>query len=234
VTVVCRSRAFVFVHLLKCGGTSVECAFAPHARWNDLIVGSTAWGELLQPLYKRLYGLEKHSSAAQIKNVIGADLWTRYWTVAMVRHPLRIFESYYSWIAEIVDSYIERHRLDHDRFAYLCHNDQLRKPFARWQATRAYAGSRCFADFVEAALKQPLLTTTMTRRLSQSGAMIVDDVYKLEEIDRLWEAFEARTGLTLERLNVNQSRKRECEWDSRHIEQMYRVFEPDFVNFNYE
>src|ERR671918_1169665 len=63
-TIVCRSRKFIFVHLHKCGGTSVEQAFAPHARWNDLVIGSTFWGELLQPLYKRRYGLTKHSRAS--------------------------------------------------------------------------------------------------------------------------------------------------------------------------
>jgi hypothetical protein len=236
-TIICRSRSFVFVHLLKCGGTSVEKAFAPHARWNDVILGSTFWGERLNPIYQRLYGLEKHSWAHQIRKSVGAETWSRYWTVSLVRHPLRIVESTYSWIGEIVDRYMARHGLDPDRFAKLLRDNQLRADFAPWHATRAYAGSNCFADFVQAAIDQrALLTTTMTRRLSQGRnmTMIVDDVFKLEEIERLWDAFDARLGLKLERLHANASTPRQYQWDSRHIQEMHRLFEPDFVNFNYE
>ena len=102
-TIICRSKKFIFVHLVKCGGTSVERTFAPHARWNDLIVGSTTWGERLQPLHQRLFGLTKHSPAKKIVGAVGRDVWSDFWTVALVRHPLRIYESLYSWIGEIVE-----------------------------------------------------------------------------------------------------------------------------------
>jgi hypothetical protein len=74
----------------------------------------------------------------------------------------------------------------------------------------------------------------MTARLSRDGAVIVDDVFKLEDIDRFWETFEARTGLKLERLHVNQSRSRRYQWDERHIAEIRRRFAADFRNFGYD
>ena len=109
----------------------------------------------------------------------------------------------------------------------------MSEPFAQWPVTQAYAASTCFPEFVDVALKRGLLKVTMTRRLSRAGAVIVDDVFKLEEIDRFWEAFEARTGLRLDPLHVNKSRAQAYQWDKHHIEAMYRRFEVDFVNVNY-
>jgi hypothetical protein len=233
-TIVCRSQKFIFVHLHKCGGTSVEQAFAPHAHWNDMIIGSTQWGEWLQPYYLRRYGLTKHSPALDIFRAVGPQMWSECWKVALVRHPLRIFESLYGWIADIVESYKTRHRLTADQFAYLCANDKLPATFARWPTTQAYAESAGFAEFIDILLTREWMTETLTRRLSRGGKLIVDDVYKLEEIDRFWKDFEARTGLMFTRLHANRSNPQEYPWDERHIDEIHRRFSADFVNFRYE
>jgi hypothetical protein len=232
VTIVCRSRKFIFVHLTKCGGTSVEQAFAPHARWNDLIVGSTVWGERLQPVYRRLFGLTKHSPARQIEQSVGAEMWSQYWTVALVRHPLRVYESFYAWMADVVDDYTRKQHLDRDQLVERYRKGALRAWFTDWWVARPYLESTCFAEFMDIALTQP--PRSMTARLSRKGAVIVDDVFKLEEIDRFWETLEARTGLKLERLHVNQSRSRNYQWDERHIAEIRRRFAADFRNFGYD
>jgi hypothetical protein len=232
-TIVCRSKKFIFVHLHKCGGTSVEQAFARHAHWNDLIVGSTFWGEWLQPLYKRRYGLTKHSPARAIRRAVGPQLWTDYWTIALVRHPMRIYESFYGWISEIADGYMARKHLDREQFARRCRGNALPAWFGRWPITQAYADTTSFPEFVEVVLARQLMAETLTDRLSHAGALIVDDVYKLEEIDRFWQEFEARTGLTFQRLHANRSKQQVYDWEPRHVEEMHRRFRDDFDNFHY-
>jgi hypothetical protein len=234
VTIVCRSRKFIFVHLTKCGGTSVEQAFAPHARWNDLIVGSTAWGERLQPVYRRLFGLTKHSPARQIEQSLGAEVWAQYWTVALVRHPLRVYESFYAWMADVAEDYMRDHRLDRDQLVERYRKGALRAWFTDWWIAKPYLESTCFAEFMDIVLTQPRTPRSMTARLSRDGTVIVDDVFKLEDIDRFWETFEARTGLKLERLHVNQSRSRRYQWDESHIAEIRRRFAIDFRNFGYD
>jgi hypothetical protein len=233
-TIVCRSRKFIFVHLHKCGGTSVEQAFAPHARWNDLIIGSTFWGEWLQPLYKRRYGLTKHSRASTIRRAVGPQVWSDYWTIALVRHPMRIYESFYDWVAEMADGYMARKDLDRDQFIRFCRTSAFIPSFARWPITHAYADSASFPEFIELVLARRLMAETLTDRLSQAGAVIVDEVYRLEEMDRFWQAFEGRTGLKLERLHANRSKARAHAWEPRHVEEIHRRFRDDFVNFGYE
>jgi hypothetical protein len=233
-TIVCRSKKFIFVHLHKCGGTSVEQAFAPHARWNDLIVGSTFWGELLQPLYKRRYGLTKHSRAGTIRQAVGPELWSQCWTTALVRHPLRIYESFYGWMSEMADGYMARKGLDRGEFARLCAGNSRFPAFARWPIAQIYAESKDFPEFVEALLARRWMAESMTDRLSQGGSIIVDDVYKLEEIERFWQAFEERTGLRLARLHANRSKATHYQWDPRHVAEIQRRFRDDFVNFRYE
>jgi hypothetical protein len=94
--------------------------------------------------------------------------------------------------------------------------------------------SGSFPEFVDVLLTRDWMTQTMTRRLSHSGSLIVDDVFKLEEIDRFWPAFAARTGVRLEPLHANQSRPQHYDWDARHVAMMHARFRDDFVNFKYE
>lgn len=222
------------MHLHKCGGTSVEQAFAQHARWNDLIVGSTRWGEALQPVYKRLFGLTKHSPARQIADAVGAELWSACWTIALVRHPLRIQESFYGWMCDLIEQHMATHGLDRDQFVRLFHEGKISAKFAQWPITQAFADSSGFSEFIALMLERELLMRTLTSRLSRSGSQIVDDVYKLEEIDRFWDAFAERTGVRLEPRHANKSAQREYHWDRHHIEEMYRRYGKDFINFGYE
>lgn len=233
-TIVCRSRQFIFVHLTKCGGTSVEQAFAPHARWNDLIVGSTTWGELMQPVYRRLFGLSKHSPAREIERRVGGEMWSRYWTVALVRHPLRVYESFYGWIADEIEDYMRRNSLDRGQFMDRYRNGAVSARFMRWWITKPFVETSSFAEFMDVVLKDRLLPGSMTARLSRDGALIVDDVFKLEEIHRFWVALETKTGLKVERLHANRSSKREYQWDERHIAEIRSRFAVDFRNFDYE
>jgi len=234
VTIVCRSRKFIFVHLTKCGGTSVERAFAPHARWNDVIVGSTAWGERLQPLYGKLFGLTKHSTARQIERSVGAEVWSQYWTLALVRNPLRVYESFYAWMAGVVEDYMRKNRLDRDQLLARYRNGALAAQFMDWWIAKPYLESTCFAEFMELVLAQRLGPNSMTARLSRDGSAIVDDVFKLEEIDRFWDALEAHTGLTVKRLHENRSGKHDLQWDERHVAEVRRRFAADFRNFGYD
>ena len=79
-----------------------------------------------------------------------------------------------------------------------------------------------------------IVPAPMTARLSRAKSLMVDDVFKLEEIDRFWQALEANTGLTVQRLHTNQSKKRDYQWDERHIAKIRRRFAVDFRNFGYE
>ena len=79
-------KEFIFIHLEKCGGTSVETALEPYLAWHDMIIGSTNFGESIQSLYFNRFGVDKvksemlwkHSSAQEIYQFVGPDNWNDF------------------------------------------------------------------------------------------------------------------------------------------------------------
>lgn len=233
-TIISNSKQFIFVHLHKCGGTSIEAAYSKHARWNDLVIGSTPLGEQLQHIYKELHGLHKHNTARDIRDIVGPDVWANYWTVSLVRHPLRIYESFYGWISLIVERYLEKHGITREEFARRFQRGEIVEPLAAWGSTRAYAESNNFNEFMDVVLAKELLPKSLTSRLSDEDHVIVDNVYKLEDSEKLQQDFEERTSIRLERLHLNKGKPLTYEWDQRHVEEIHKRFEIDFRTFGYE
>lgn len=82
-----NSFKFVFVHIPKSAGTSVTKLLSGFSSYCDIEVGGTAMGEAIQPFFRVRYGLSKHSTALEIKAIVGDALWGRYFTFAFVRNP---------------------------------------------------------------------------------------------------------------------------------------------------
>jgi hypothetical protein len=103
--IISPSREFIFIHLEKCGGTSVETALQPHLSWDDLIIGSTEFGEGLQSLYFNRFGVDKardemlwkHSNAQQIYQFLGPDSWHQFKKISIVRDPQKLMISLYNF-----------------------------------------------------------------------------------------------------------------------------------------
>jgi hypothetical protein len=101
--IISLNRQFLFVHVHKCAGTSIEIALASHLAPNDLVIGSTPGGERLQSTIKQLIGLDKHSSARQALAWIGPERWEQFFTFAFVRHPLERLRSLYTYARGLAD-----------------------------------------------------------------------------------------------------------------------------------
>ena len=65
--IVSLNRRYVFVHIHKCAGTSIEVALAKSLRHNDFVMGSTKSGEKNQEFLKKAIGLNKHSTAMEAR-----------------------------------------------------------------------------------------------------------------------------------------------------------------------
>jgi hypothetical protein len=101
--IISHSKKFIFIHLEKCGGTSVETALEPNLHWQDIILGSTEFGEKIQEANFQRYGVEKvkkemlwkHSTAENIHKVLGNDKWIQYKRFSVVRDPVELIHSLY-------------------------------------------------------------------------------------------------------------------------------------------
>jgi len=115
--IVSHSKKFIFIHLEKCGGTSVESALEPYLAWDDLIIGSTDFGEGIQSLYYKRYGIEKvkkdmlwkHSTAKQISEYLG-ESYSDYKKIVVVRNPVHIVKSLYTFSQTATTLHLGRFR----------------------------------------------------------------------------------------------------------------------------
>jgi hypothetical protein len=87
-------KKFVFIHIPKNGGTSVTNFFDASAQWDDIIVGGTAIGELFNASkWRSRFGLAKHSSFPEVRQIIGDEWLADKRVFAVVRHPVSRFLS---------------------------------------------------------------------------------------------------------------------------------------------
>jgi len=78
---------FLFIHVPKAAGTSITAALGRVTRYGDLEIGGSAFGEAIHQAYHERFGLEKHSTAAEVQNIIGMADWHGFFTFAFVRNP---------------------------------------------------------------------------------------------------------------------------------------------------
>lgn len=232
-----RSLNFVFIHIHKTGGSSMEIALDPHLRWDDLVLGSTPLGEAMNDPYRHRHGLNKHSSIQEVQNVCGADLVARSYCFAMVRHPVHRICSLYNFVGSIVTKWavnagvpLDTMRSDLGRFVKA-------HPPLGWPASRAFIQSQSFTEF----LTQPELARDegfiqQISRLSLEGKGLACNALKLEEIDHWLPDLSARLGvnLTVPHENVSGLKLVSAKTISPEARATIRtMFSEDFAAFGY-
>ena len=95
-TIISDNYKFIFIHIPKCGGSSIEREFERFCKWGDFVIGSTKLGFQLQKTTYKLYGLGKHSKPKELELIFGKK-WEEYLKVTIIRHPRKIIESYYKF-----------------------------------------------------------------------------------------------------------------------------------------
>lgn len=124
--IISKSKKFSFIHLEKCGGTSIEFALEKYLKWDDLVMGGTNIGVDLAILYNRHYGFRwmkknaiwKHSNVYDLKRHLGEE-YKDYYTFATVRDPMELMKSFYFYAKKIGDSYVNEKKIENiEDFVY--------------------------------------------------------------------------------------------------------------------
>ena len=235
-TIICNSRRFIFVHLHKCGGTSVRQAIRTQMRWNDLIIGGNENDNLLESIYRRRYALEKHNSASQLHAIVGDEVWREYWTFALVRHPASIMASYYFWTETVLQQLAQRQSMDMSAVVAAIRAGSINDPVLAWDAVQAYCYSDGLSGFVDYALEHNMLGfgQTITQRLTDADGKLVDSVYQLENVQSLEREFIQRTGIAMSLGHDNRSRRQAVAWDDAVLEQIWQRYQEDYQRFGYD
>jgi hypothetical protein len=183
--IISLNRRFVFVHIHKCAGTSVEMALGKLLRHNDFVIGSTKSGEKNQEFFKKATGLNKHSTALEARRWMGEDMFSKCFKFAFVRHPVDRLLSLYSYAHKLAEGapMTPEEQAAHERDGTL----PDRAPY-RYKAVRAALKSKTFSEFAlhpltwQDAGSQPQWESVC----DSNGKLIVDYVGKVETIEQDW------------------------------------------------
>lgn len=98
--IISHLHRFIFIHITKCAGTSITKALEPYLGEDDLVLGGTAKGEVLNREWQALGRIHKHSTAAEVKKHVGDDTWNDYFKFSFIRNPWDVMVSTYHWWRE--------------------------------------------------------------------------------------------------------------------------------------
>ena len=205
---------FIFLHVPKTAGTSITNYLSTFTGWNDIELGGTHYGEQIQEIYGRRFKLNKHSTARQVRTIIGEDLWRGYFKFAVVRHPLDRLVSAYQFYR------------------------QWEHPST--DAVRAFAGFEEFvqSDFFAADRRNATRPTgSQTAFLSDTG-LAVDQVCRFESLADDLATVASRLGLgnlpaELPQLNASERTHWEDYYSPATLEIAMAVYQDDFATFGY-
>lgn len=94
-TIINHSYKFIFVHVPKSAGTSLTTFFSKYSKYHDQEIGGTAYGQAIAPHFRKRFGIGKHSTASKVRTIVGAEVWSEYYTFGFVRNPFeRLFSVY--------------------------------------------------------------------------------------------------------------------------------------------
>lgn len=239
-----NSKRFIYIHLHKCAGTSIEQALAASLQWNDILLGSTQLGEQLQGIYKQLFRLHKHSNAHEIKDVVGPEIWQQYFKFSSVRNPYSLAVSQFTYSLQQL-KFAERRRASllpiEGTFTY-------QKPQNRWPYD--YPGVRAlieagglqaeFGRFIRSShLQNWRGFSNQADQLSIDGKLTPNATIKVEQLPDQWVDICQTIGLghlTLPLANqsaIGSSKYQDYYRSTNDIDYIYSAFEKDFDTFSY-
>lgn len=217
-----RDKQTIFVHLHKCGGTSIELALDSQMAWDDVLLGSSKYGERMQNLYQSRFGLYKHSSAGEIRAVVGEEFWDSCFTFSVVRHPIDRIVSFYEYLktyylggyrgsAVKLMFYLDQINLVPEPLTKL---PKLQDSF-RWPGVTACLKSNSVSEFIHSEnCWKAYGTQSQFHQLSdeQGESLIVDYVSRLEDLSDNWAFICRKIGVDMPLPHANKSKRRYRDW----------------------
>lgn len=238
--VISHSQRYIFVHIAKCGGTTVTDLMVPNLAKGDIIIDGRnpqfvgrpietllSRGRWKLPLVKglrkrhKIGELTKHAFAKDIAAAVGDSIWNEYYTFSFIRNPWDRCVSAYFWIRKnrgIGLGVPAVRTLFHNVNMYHSSFDQ----FVRSDEFRALTKQRYLAPMVD------FLT-------DENGELMVDYVGRLEDFAAEIARIPPLSGASAN-LCSNTSKRKKDFWsyyDDETKEIVAEIYKADIEMFGY-
>lgn len=211
---ICHELKTIFVHIPKTAGVSLTHAIISHVVGYDT---SGEIGHLSQGLKFKfdLRGPQKHKQAMYyVPSYISQKLWDKYYKFAFVRNPWDRAVSEFHW----------RHQLP------------TRHPSKDFKQFLKYCESRIQDE--KNRRRDIYWTHAQTQKsyVTKKGKVILDDVFKFEDMDRAIEQIQDRIGIPFDLKMYNTSKHKHYQdyYDDESRKTVNRLYRDDIELFEYE
>ncbi|HEY3638812.1 MAG TPA: sulfotransferase family 2 domain-containing protein [Rhizomicrobium sp.] len=237
--IICHSRKFIFIHIHKTGGTSVERALDPHLAWNDLILGGSAFGERIQAAYMKKFGLNKHSTVAEIEKVCGSGILDEYFVFSVVRNPLSRLCSMYNFVGSSLKKWADEQGIDLREIPEHTTREALQqKPALKWVSSKVFLRSKDFSEFIrhKRLSEAPGFRTQLSSLTGLDTETLKSRFFRLEDYPAWVEELSERLGLQLELPKANESGvkfQQDSVVSAEDADYIKSLFRADYEAFGY-
>ena len=204
---ICHDRKLIFIHIPKCGGTSVEnCLWPPAQERTE----SMLWMGFVAPFFNKYQtGGLQHLTARHIRLEVGASLFSEYFKFAICRHPVDRIISQFKFMSRRPDLRNFIGLGDAYDFDEYLERITLRR-HVQWMPQ---------VDFIQ----------------DEDGMVIVDKLYKLEDISKSSTQFASDVGINVSHLPRENSTDDVCrpKLTARHMDRIMEIYQRDYEVLGY-
>jgi hypothetical protein len=141
--IISHSNNYIFIHIPKCAGTALKSHLTDEFSYKDIEIGGSDHAEAIALYYEEKFQLKKHSTWLEIRNVIGAHDYEKFFKFCVIRNPYdRIYSIYrflkFTWKqwpgSEIMDTFSSFEDFVLSHFFQSEGPDRIFNPQATWIA----------------------------------------------------------------------------------------------------
>lgn len=189
--IISPNKRFVFIHLHKCAGTSVEHALSELLGVNDLVIGSTIEGEKQKDFFRETLGLRKHGTAQDACKFLGAERYAQFYSFAFVRHPVDRLRSLYNYSRTLAAN---RPLTAEERTQYEADGSFPKRAPYKFKAVQAAMRAQNFNEFVldKATWKDQGTLPQWASLSDEHGKGMVNFIGKVETMAADWAVVSKR------------------------------------------